>query len=126
LKDKSFPLCLISGLFLLSAKQARLELFGACHISAWIKSKLSVSIAARLRLQPPLVEAALALGRFCREQYPARLWRRVGRADGAIAKSTLDHGGSVTGIIPDFCDPRTYADARSEMIVTPDMHERKR
>jgi uncharacterized protein (TIGR00730 family) len=46
---------------------------------------------------------------------------------GAIAKSTLDHGGSVTGIIPDFLRSREHMLTRvQEMIVTPDMHERKR
>jgi uncharacterized protein (TIGR00730 family) len=46
---------------------------------------------------------------------------------GAVAKSTLDHGGSVTGIIPDFLRTRERALTRvQEMIVTPDMHERKR
>ena len=46
---------------------------------------------------------------------------------GAIAKSTLDHGGLVTGIIPDFLRSRENMLTRvQEMIVTPDMHERKR
>ena len=46
---------------------------------------------------------------------------------GAVARSTLDHGGSVTGIIPEFLTARENALARvQEMIVTPDMHERKR
>ena len=46
---------------------------------------------------------------------------------GAVATSVLDHGGSVTGIIPDFLTIRENALKRvQEMIVTPDMHERKR
>ena len=46
---------------------------------------------------------------------------------GAVAKSVLDHGGSVTGIIPDFLRARENMLSRvQEMIVTPDMHERKR
>jgi hypothetical protein len=46
---------------------------------------------------------------------------------GAIAKSTLDHGGLVTGIIPDFLRSRENMLSRvQEMIVTPDMHDRKR
>ena len=46
---------------------------------------------------------------------------------GAVAKSTLDHGGSVTGIIPEFLRARENAlTSVQEMIVTPDMHERKR
>jgi hypothetical protein len=46
---------------------------------------------------------------------------------GAVAKSVLDHGGSATGIIPEFLKSREVALTRvQEMIVTPDMHERKR
>ncbi|WP_027532986.1 TIGR00730 family Rossman fold protein [Bradyrhizobium sp. WSM3983] len=46
---------------------------------------------------------------------------------GAVATSVLDHGGTVTGIIPDFLRLRENALTRvQEMIVTPDMHERKR
>jgi uncharacterized protein (TIGR00730 family) len=46
---------------------------------------------------------------------------------GAIATSVLDNGGTVTGIIPDFLTSREHALARvQEMIVTRDMHERKR
>ncbi|TYO62934.1 TIGR00730 family Rossman fold protein [Bradyrhizobium hipponense] len=46
---------------------------------------------------------------------------------GAVATSVLDHGGTVTGIIPDFLRMRENALTRvQEMIVTPDMHERKR
>ena len=46
---------------------------------------------------------------------------------GAIATSVLDNGGMVTGIIPDFLTMRENALTRvQEMIVTPDMHERKR
>jgi uncharacterized protein (TIGR00730 family) len=46
---------------------------------------------------------------------------------GSVATSVLDHGGTVTGIIPDFLRMRENALTRvQEMIVTPDMHERKR
>ena len=46
---------------------------------------------------------------------------------GAVAASVLDNGGTVTGIIPDFLTTRENALTRiQEMIVTPDMHERKR
>src|SRR3974390_1864772 len=46
---------------------------------------------------------------------------------GAVATAVLDHGGMVAGIIPDFPTMRENALTRvQEMIVTPDMHERKR
>ena len=46
---------------------------------------------------------------------------------GAIAESVIDHGGQVIGVIPDFLAAREFAkrDA-TELVVTGDMHERKR
>ena len=77
---------------------------------------------------PRFVEAALALGKAFAENN-IRLVYGGGSVGlmGAIAKSTLDHGGLVTGIIPDFLRSRENMLTRvQEMIVTPDMHERKR
>jgi uncharacterized protein (TIGR00730 family) len=46
---------------------------------------------------------------------------------GALAKSMLSHGGHVTGIIPEFLTDREKALVQAqEIIVTRDMHERKR
>jgi uncharacterized protein (TIGR00730 family) len=46
---------------------------------------------------------------------------------GALATSVLDHGGTVTGIIPESLLARERALTRvQEMVVTRDMHERKR
>ncbi|PZA12635.1 TIGR00730 family Rossman fold protein [Rhodopseudomonas palustris] len=46
---------------------------------------------------------------------------------GAVANAVLDHGGAVTGIIPGFLSTKEIALGRvSELIVTEDMHERKR
>jgi uncharacterized protein (TIGR00730 family) len=46
---------------------------------------------------------------------------------GAIARSVHEHGGEVTGIIPEFlkAQERMFREA-DEIIVTADMHERKR
>jgi uncharacterized protein (TIGR00730 family) len=45
---------------------------------------------------------------------------------GAVATSVLDHGGHVTGIIPEFLESREHTRRRAqEVIVTPDMHVRK-
>jgi uncharacterized protein (TIGR00730 family) len=77
---------------------------------------------------PHFVEAAIALGKTFAEN-GVRLVYGGGSLGlmGAVAKSTLDHGGSVTGIIPEFLTARENAMAKvQEMIVTPDMHERKR
>jgi len=46
---------------------------------------------------------------------------------GALANAVLDHGGEVTGIIPEFLTDREKKLTRAqEIIVTRDMHERKR
>lgn len=77
---------------------------------------------------PSFVEAAIALGKAFAEN-DIRLVYGGGSVGlmGAVAKSTLDHGGSVTGIIPEFLRSREHAlTSVQEMIVTPDMHERKR
>src|ERR1700733_13248866 len=77
---------------------------------------------------PRFIEAAIELGKTLAEN-GIRLVYGGGSVGlmGAVAKSTLDHGGSVTGIIPDFLRAKENALAHvQEMIVTPDMHERKR
>jgi uncharacterized protein (TIGR00730 family) len=46
---------------------------------------------------------------------------------GEVARSTRDHGGRVTGIIPEFLvEKEAMMRDVNEMIVTEDMHERKR
>ena len=77
---------------------------------------------------PRFVEAAKAFGKSLAEN-GIRLVYGGGSIGlmGAVATSALEHGGSVTGIIPDFLTARENALTRvQEMVVTPDMHERKR
>jgi uncharacterized protein (TIGR00730 family) len=77
---------------------------------------------------PRFIESAIALGKTLAEN-GIRLVYGGGSIGlmGAVATSVLDHGGTVTGIIPDFLTARENALQRvQEMIVTPDMHERKR
>jgi uncharacterized protein (TIGR00730 family) len=77
---------------------------------------------------PRFVEAAIALGRVLAENDVSLVYGggSLGLM-GAVAKSALDHGGKVIGIIPDFLRNREHALSRvQELIVTPDMHERKR
>ncbi len=77
---------------------------------------------------PRFTEAAVALGKTLAEN-GVRLVYGGGSLGlmGSVATSVLDHGGTVTGIIPDFLKLRENALKRvQEMIVTPDMHERKR
>jgi uncharacterized protein (TIGR00730 family) len=77
---------------------------------------------------PLFIQAAIAFGKVLAEN-GIRLVYGGGSIGlmGAVATSVLDHGGIVTGIIPDFLTTRENALKRvQEMIVTPDMHERKR
>src|SRR6202051_2933266 len=77
---------------------------------------------------PRFVEAAIEFGKILAENR-IRLVYGGGSIGlmGAVATSVLDHGGTVTGIIPTFLTARENALKRvQEMIVTPDMHERKR
>jgi uncharacterized protein (TIGR00730 family) len=100
-----------------------------CHMAGMNKIKtVCVYCGSGPGTNPRFVEAAIALGKTFAEN-GVRLVYGGGSLGlmGAVAKSTLDHGGSVTGIIPEFLTARENALSRvQEMIVTPDMHERKR
>jgi uncharacterized protein (TIGR00730 family) len=77
---------------------------------------------------PVFAENAAALGRFMAEQGINLVYGggNVGLM-GTVAQSVLDHGGYVTGIIPEFLKSREkLLDDVQETIVVPDMHTRKR
>ena len=77
---------------------------------------------------PRFIEAAKSFGKMLADN-GIRLVYGGGAVGimGALASSVLDNGGTVTGIIPSFLTARENALKRvQEMIVTPDMHERKR
>ena len=77
---------------------------------------------------PAFMEAATKLGRILAENN-IRLVYGGGSVGlmGALAESVLDHGGSVTGVIPDFLVNREHMLLRvQERVITPDMHGRKR
>src|SRR5712671_2236881 len=77
---------------------------------------------------PAFMDAARKLGRILAEN-GIRLVYGGGSVGlmGARAEAVLDHGGVVTGVIPDFLVNREHMLARvQERIITPDMHERKR
>ena len=77
---------------------------------------------------PAFMEEATRFGRILAEN-GIRLVYGGGAVGlmGALAESVLDHGGLVTGVIPDFLVNREHMLARvQERIITPDMHERKR
>ena len=77
---------------------------------------------------PRFLEAASAFGKILAEN-GIRLVYGGGSNGlmGAVANGVLDHGGSVTGIIPEFLNSRERMLTRvQELVITPDMHKRKR
>jgi uncharacterized protein (TIGR00730 family) len=77
---------------------------------------------------PAFVAAAQAFGKILAEN-KIRLVYGGGSVGlmGALADAVLDHGGKITGVIPDFLVNREHMSLRSqERIITRDMHERKR
>jgi uncharacterized protein (TIGR00730 family) len=78
--------------------------------------------------EPAFVEAAEKLGKILAEN-GVRLVYGGGDVGlmGALSESVLEHGGAATGIIPEFLTARERPKRRvQELIVTRDMHERKR
>jgi uncharacterized protein (TIGR00730 family) len=76
---------------------------------------------------PAFMEAARRFGRILAENGIALVYGG-GSAGlmGACAEAVLDHGGSVTGIIPEFLTDREHMLMRvQERIITRDLHERK-
>jgi uncharacterized protein (TIGR00730 family) len=77
---------------------------------------------------PAFVAAARKLGRILAENRVGLVYGggSVGLM-GALATTVLDHGGTVTGVIPEFLTGREQMLNRvQELVVTRDMHERKR
>ena len=77
---------------------------------------------------PAFVEAARAFGAILAKHGVGLVYGggHVGMM-GELASAVLDHGGEVTGIIPDFLVAREHAiKGEHGLIVTRDMHERKR
>jgi len=77
---------------------------------------------------PVFVESAAKLGRAMAERGISLVYGggNVGLM-GTVARSVMEHGGYVTGIIPDFLKSREkMLDDIQETVVVPDMHTRKR
>ena len=100
-----------------------------CHMTSMSKIRtVCVYCGSGAGNNPRFVEAAATFGKILAES-GIRLVYGGGSIGlmGAIATAALDHGGSVTGIIPEFLNTRERMLSRvQELIVTPDMHERKR
>ncbi len=78
--------------------------------------------------EPALADAAEQLGRaMARDGIGLVYGGGNNGLMGVIARTVLNHGGHVTGIIPDFLQRReNMLDGTQEMVVVPDMHTRKR
>jgi len=76
---------------------------------------------------PRFMESATALGKALAEN-GIRLVYGGGSVGmmGAVASAVLHHGGQVTGIIHEFLIRKEVMMPLQDLIVTPDMHERKR
>jgi uncharacterized protein (TIGR00730 family) len=76
---------------------------------------------------PAFMEAARRFGEMLARDGVALVYGGGSRGlMGGVANAVLDHGGHVTGIIPEFLQHREQTLKRAqEIIVTPDMHVRK-
>jgi len=77
---------------------------------------------------PKFIESAIAFGQVLAENGIGLVYGGGSTGlMGAVAGSTLDNGGTVTGIIPSFLiRQERMLDRVQDLIVTDDMHERKR
>jgi len=90
--------------------------------------KICVYCGSGPGIAPAFVESARAFGTLLAKNAIGLVFGggSVGMM-GAIAKSVREHGGEVTGIIPEFLVAREHAMRGADnLIVTRDMHERKR
>ncbi|OYX80730.1 MAG: Rossman fold protein, TIGR00730 family [Bradyrhizobium sp. 35-63-5] len=91
-------------------------------------TKICVYCGSGPGTDPAFVAAATALGTAMAQSGIGLVYGGGGEGMmGAVARAVLEHGGAVTGIIPEFLTRREHAlSGAQEMIVTTDMHERKR
>ena len=90
--------------------------------------KICVYCGSGPGIDPAFVESARAFGTLLAKNGIGLVFGggSVGMM-GAVAKSVREHGGEVTGIIPEFLVAREHAMRGADnLIVTRDMHERKR
>src|SRR5215475_7424460 len=100
-----------------------------CHIPLMSKIRtVCVYCGSSPGNNPAFVAAARQLGAILAQSGIGLVYGGgSGGLMGALATAAADHGGHVTGIIPDFLTARERMFTRAqEIIVTRDMHERKR
>src|SRR5882672_4635765 len=99
-----------------------------CHIQPMSKIRtVCVYCGSGPGTDPAFMEAARRFGEIMAIDGVGLVYGGGSRGlMGAVATSVLDHGGHVTGIIPEFLQNREQTLRRAqEIIVTPDMHVRK-
>ncbi|MGI8527003.1 MAG: TIGR00730 family Rossman fold protein [Pseudolabrys sp.] len=76
---------------------------------------------------PAFIQAAREFGKILGENNIGLIYGggSVGMM-GEVSRAVVEHGGAVTGIIPEFLVQREHAKRVDNLIVTRDMHERKR
>ena len=102
---------------------------GGCHIPEMNAIRtLCVYCGSSLGTDPAFADAAQKLGMLLARNNIGLIYGggSLGLM-GTLASSVLDHGGRVTGIIPEFLTGKEQVMTRAqEVVVTHDMHERKR
>jgi uncharacterized protein (TIGR00730 family) len=101
---------------------------GRCHIPAMSQIRtVCVYCGSAPGTDPAFMDAAHRLGELMALDGVRLVYGGGSRGMmGAVAKSVLDHGGQVTGIIPEFLQDKEHTlIGAQEIIVTPDMHVRK-
>lgn len=119
----SGPVCQRPALAVLTLVQRECHTRGMNSIRS-----LCVYCGSSVGADPAFVEAATGLGKLLAEHQVSLIYGggSLGLM-GALASSVLDHGGRVTGVIPEFLTGREQVMTRAqEVVVTRDMHERKR
>lgn len=100
-----------------------------CHIQAMASiRKVCVYCGSSPGTDPTFVAAATRFGKILADHQIGLVYGGGSSGlMGALAKSVYDHGGDITGVIPEFLKvkERMFGDA-NDLVVTRDMHERKR
>jgi uncharacterized protein (TIGR00730 family) len=88
--------------------------------------KICVYCGSGAGTDPAFIKAAVAFGKIMAQSGIGLVYGggSIGLM-GAVSHSVHDHGGKVTGIIPEFLMTRERAQRSHELIVTGSMHERK-
>jgi uncharacterized protein (TIGR00730 family) len=114
---------------MLAAAANRRHIYGRMSIYSMGEiNALCVYCGSSPGTDPAFTAAASAFGKILAEN-GVRLIYGGGSVGlmGTLAHAVLDHGGEVTGVIPEFLTKRERPRRLpQELIVTPDMHQRKR